>query len=59
MPNVLLNSVYDWLSYNIVKFKIEVGVEEKFMYKNVKQYIQHVHSDSNNNAARRPYFSMT
>jgi len=27
--------VYHWLSYDIVRFKIEVGVEEKFMCKNV------------------------
>jgi len=33
--------VYDWLSYDIVRFKIEVGVEEKFMYKNVTQHTQH------------------
>ena len=32
--NVSLNSVKDWLSYDrglIVRFKIEVGVGEKFM----------------------------
>jgi len=28
-----LYSVKDWLSYDIVRFKIEVGVEEKFMCK--------------------------
>jgi len=28
--NVSLNSVKDWLSYDIVRFKIEVGVDEKF-----------------------------
>jgi len=27
--------VYNWLSYNIVRFKIEVAVEEKFTCKNV------------------------
>jgi len=27
--------VYDWLSDDTVRFKIEVGVEEKCMYKNV------------------------
>jgi len=36
-----LNSVYDWLSYDIVRFKIEVGVEEKCMCKNVTQHTQH------------------
>jgi len=35
-----LNSVSNWLSYDIVRFKIEVGVEEKFMYKNVTQHRQ-------------------
>jgi len=35
MQNISLNSVYDWLSYDIVRFKIEVGVEEKCMYKNL------------------------
>ena len=30
-----MNSVYDWLSDDTVRFKIEVGVEEKCMYKNV------------------------
>jgi len=28
-----LNSVNDWLSYDIVRFKIELGVEEKFTCK--------------------------
>jgi len=27
--NVSLNSVYDWLSYDIVRFKIRVGVDAK------------------------------
>jgi len=27
--------VYDCLSYDIIRFKIEVGIEEKCMYKNV------------------------
>ena len=39
--NVSLNSVNDWLSYDIVRFKIEVGVEEKFMCKNVTKQTQH------------------
>jgi len=38
--------VYDWLSYDIVRFKIEVGVEEKCMYKNVTQQTQHGHCHS-------------
>jgi len=29
MQNVSLNSVYDWLSYDTVRFKIEVGVDAK------------------------------
>jgi len=33
--------VYDWLSYDIVIFKIEVGVEEKFMCKNITKQTQH------------------
>ena len=35
-----LNSVSNWLSYDIVRFKIEVGVKEKFMYQNVTQHAQ-------------------
>jgi len=30
-----LNSLSNSLSYDIVRFKIELGVEEKFMCKNV------------------------
>jgi len=41
MRNISLNSVYDWLSYDIVRFKIEVGVKEKCMCKNVTQRTQH------------------
>jgi len=41
MENVSLNSVKDWLSYDIVGFKIELGVEEKFMCKNVRKQTQH------------------
>jgi len=51
--NVSLNSVNDWLSYDIIRFKIEVGVEEKFMYKNVTKHTQHVHRQNSNNAALR------
>jgi len=53
MQNVSLNSVNDWLSYDIVRFKIELGVEEKFMCKNVTKQTQHVHCDNSNNAALR------
>jgi len=33
--------VKDWLSYYIVRFKIKVRVEEKFMCKNVTKQTQH------------------
>ena len=36
-----LNSVTNSLSYDIVRFKIEVEVEEKFMCKNVTKQTQH------------------
>jgi len=41
MQNVSLNSVKDWLSYDIVRFKIELGVEEKFKCKNATKQTQH------------------
>ena len=41
------------LSYDIVRFKIEVGVEEKFMCKNVAKQTQHVHCDIGDNAPLR------
>ena len=41
------------LSYDIVRFKIEVGVEEKFMCKNVAKQMQHLHCDRSDNAALR------
>ena len=53
MQNVSLNSVKDWLSCDIVRFKIEVGVEEKFMCKNVSKQTQHAHCDSSDNDALR------
>ena len=44
MQNAWLNSVKDWLSYDIVTFKIELGVEEKFICKNVtKQQTLQLH----------------
>ena len=49
----ILNSVSNSLSYDIVRFKIEVGVEEKFMCKNVIKQTQHVHCDSSDNDALR------
>jgi len=36
-----LNSVSNSLSYDIVRFKIKVGVEEKFMCKNITKQTQH------------------
>jgi len=48
-----LNSVSNSLSYDIVRFKIEVGVEEKFMYKNVPKQTQHLHCDRSDNSALR------
>ena len=39
--NVAWNSVNEWLSYDVVRFKIELGFEEKFICKNVtKQTLQ-------------------
>jgi len=46
MHGISLNYVSNSLSYDIVRFKIEVGVEEKFMCKNVTKQTQHVHCDS-------------
>ena len=37
--------------YDIVTFKIKVGVEEKFMCKNVTKQTQHLHCDKRDNAA--------
>jgi len=53
MHSIPLNSVSNSLSYDIVRFKIEVGVEKKFMCKNVTKQTQHVHCDSSGNAALR------
>ena len=54
--NVSLKSVNDWLSYDIDRFKIEVGVEEKFMCKNVTKQTQH--SDcSSSSSSRGPFIS--
>ena len=39
------------LSYDVVRFKIEMRVEEKFMCKNVTKQTQHVHCDSSDNGA--------
>jgi len=35
MQNVAWNSMNKWLSYDVVRFKIELGVEQKFICKNV------------------------
>jgi len=50
MHGIPLNSVSNSLSYDIVRFKIEVEVEEKFMCKNVAKQAQHVHCDISDNA---------
>jgi len=42
--------------YDIVRFKIEVGIEEKFICKNVSKQTRHAHFD--NDATRRPCFSI-
>jgi len=54
VQNVSLNSVNDWLliSYDIVRFKIELGVEEKFMCKNVTKQMQHSDYHSSGKAGR-------
>jgi len=41
-----MNYVSNSLSYDIVMFKIEVWVEEKFMCKNVAKQTQHAHCES-------------
>jgi len=48
-----LNSVSISLSYDVVRFKIEVGVEEKFTCKNVTKQTQHLHCNRSDNAALR------
>jgi len=44
MHGIPLNSVSNSLSYDIVRFKIEVGVEEKFTCKNVSINIRELPS---------------
>jgi len=53
MQNVSLNSVKDWLSWDMVSFKIEMGVEEKFVCKYISKQTQYAHCDSSDNAALR------
>jgi len=36
-----MNSAKLWLSYDIVRFKIELGAEEKFKCKNATKQMQH------------------
>jgi len=50
--NVSLNSVKHWLSYDIVRFIIDVGVEEKFMSKYVTKQTQHSDYHSSSKAGR-------
>ena len=54
--SIPLNSVSNSLSYDIVRFKIKVWVEEKFMCKNVtKQTQQSMRQQRQRCAAWRPY----
>jgi len=48
-----LDSVSNSLSCDMIRFKIKVGVEEKFMCKNVTKQTQHLHDDRSDNAALR------
>jgi len=48
--SIPLNSLSNSLSYDVVRFKTEVGVEEKFMCKNVTKQTQQLHCDSSENA---------
>jgi len=50
MHGIPLNSVSNSLSCDIVWLNTEVGVEEKFMCKNVTKQTHHVHCDSSDNA---------
>ena len=51
MHGIPLNSGSSSLSYDVVRFKIEVGVEEKFTCKNVSKEMQHAHFLSSDNDA--------
>jgi len=51
-----LNSMSNSLSYDVVRFKIEVGIEEKFICKNVSKQTQHANFDMD--ATWRPCFSI-
>jgi len=53
MHGIPLNSMSNSLSCDIVRFKIEVEVEEKFMCKNVAKQPQHAHCDISDNAPLR------
>jgi len=48
-----LNSVSNSLSDDIIRFKIKVAVEEKFMCKNVPKQTQCLHCDISDNGALR------
>ena len=56
MHGIPLNSVSNSLSYDVVRFKIEVGVDAKFTCKNVSKQMRHTHYATGN--ARRPCFSI-
>jgi len=40
MQNASLNSAKEWLSYDIARFKMELGVKEKFKCKNATKQTQ-------------------
>ena len=56
MHGIPLNSVSNSLSCDIVKFKIEVGVDAKFTCKNESKQMRHAHYATGD--ARRPCFSI-
>ena len=57
MHCIPLNSVSNSLSYDVVRFKIEVGVDAKFTCKNESKQMRHAHY-ATGDAARRPCFSI-
>ena len=56
MHGIPLNSVSNSLSYDVVRFKIEVGVDAKFTCKYISKQMRHAHYATGD--ARRPCFSI-
>jgi len=54
MHGIPLNSVSNSLCYDVVRFKIEVGVDANFRCKNVSKQMQHAQYATGD--ARRPCF---